>query len=147
MFVKGQKKPAGSGRAKGTGNFLSRKIWEGLHKQLLDLDFDALAHAVKMIRSKRVPTEIQARLLAVILQLQFPKQTSVTLTKKPEISRADWNSLVSNQQLAKLMQAATFKIAEIAPPPRQIAAPQAHDTRPPIIDAEPVDGERPQAAA
>lgn len=137
-FVKGQPRPANSGRKRGTGN--RTNLYIDLANRLeREFNYDVVKEITRLARSKATPLEWRARLNMALLQFLWPKKMAVQHSGKSEqvISVEVRNRLMSDPAIAAAMERAAF-IANARPGdhlPEYLMLPPG-DGKPQPIDAE-----------
>lgn len=138
-FVKGQAKPAGSGRKPGVGNRVPSKIFSDVLEQLQSRDFSVIDEAVKLYRSRKTNIEMKVRLLTVLAGVSFPKKLAVASIKKVQHSYSI-HDLMQDPALAKHMEALTFALEGKRAESKLLPAPaQPEGSGLPIADGETED--------
>ena len=152
-FQKGQAKPEGSGRRKGTPN---KSTWYlDVCRKLEECDLDIIAYAAKLVKSKCTPLEYKTRLLLGLANLAFPKRMAIQHSGKVAhavLSADQYKKLFENPAPAQALEAAVFAIegaknpgsGKAVPVTRQLPAPAdtaqgsglSTDAGLPILDAE-----------
>jgi hypothetical protein len=128
-FVRGSKRPPGSGRKPGTPNAWKQRIYDDLLQRLASCDFDIIQEFVRLYRSKKTNNEVKARLLLGLAAIGFPKKLAIA-QKKEAVHRLDVIAMMRlSPQLVNEIEAAVFA-SEVQT--RMLPAP-AEDT---VIDAE-----------
>lgn len=135
-FVKGQARPAGSGRKPGVGNRVPARIFADVLEQLQARNFSVIDEAVRLYRSRKTNTEMKVRLLSVLSTIAFPRKLAVASRSTVEhiLPPSQVAALMANPAIAAHMEA--LSMAFEAEKTKALPAPQT------VTDAEFSDVQR-----
>ena len=126
-FKKGDPRPPGAGRQKGTPNNHSTR--QKVIDQLADLGFNPVQRLVQLARSKKTNTELKIRCLAELMRYAYPRLSTTAV-----LAQIDHNieinqrikAMASNPELAQAMESIVFAMVDDQ---RKLSAPGLIDVK------------------